>query len=361
MHYRSFSAEDFIQDEFFQQWVFSPNEQRDDYWHAFLMHYPSQRPAVDEARNFLLAMDFGREVPEWVVSDIKINFNAAIDRLESESKIGARTERAAIRPRRSGRMRFRPFYAAAACFLLLTVLGVFLFVPREHARELFATLTFKEAKTPKGKQRRVVLQDGTQVWLNANSVLKYPHTFANREKREVYLEGEAFFDVSQNKEKPFIVNTSGLSIKVLGTAFNVRSYEGDSLVETTLVRGKVTISADNTDQARTVTLLPNQKALFSKESKEIALQEALNADATTAWRNGWMIFDNKPFSYIKETLERRYNVTIVMQDEKSLSCTFTAKFKDKTLKEVLEIFRSTESINYWIDGDRVTINGRLCE
>jgi ferric-dicitrate binding protein FerR (iron transport regulator) len=107
--------------------------------------------------------------------------------------------------------------------------------------------------------------------------------------------------------------------------------------------------------------LPNQKALFSKESKEIALQQALNADASAAWRNGWMIFDNKPFSYIKETLERRYNVTIVMQDEKSLSCTFTAKFKDKTLKEVLEIFRSTESINYWIDGDRVTINGRLCD
>ena len=91
------------------------------------------------------------------------------------------------------------------------------------------------------------------------------------------------------------------------------------------------------------------------------MQQTVNTDISTGWRNGWMIFENKPFSYIKETLERWYNVTIVMQDEKSLSCTFTAKFKDKTLEEVLDIFRNTESINYRIEGDHVTISGRLCD
>lgn len=354
MHYRFFSAADFIEDEFFQQWVFSPNEERDRYWHTFLMHYPLQQPRIEEARRFLLALDFGRDVPESIVEDVKFNFNAEIDRLESERAPGPSI------PEVSRSVSFRwILYAAAASFLLLAVFGVYLMHHGAHV--LSETATLKEAKTPRGKRQHLVLQDGTQVWLNATSVLKYPDNFSGRENREVYLQGEGFFDVAENRDKPFIVNTSGLSIRVLGTAFNVRSYEGDPIVETTLVRGKVTLSTNNKDAAEAVTLLPNQKALFSKQSKKIALEQALNTEASTGWRNGWMIFENKPFSYIRETLERWYNVTIVLQDEKSLSCTFTAKFKDKTLQEVLEIFRNTESINYWIEGDRVTINGRLCE
>lgn len=324
------------------------------------MHYPSQRSSIDEARNFLLAMDFGREVPESIIRDIKFNFNAAIDRIEAERDLRPAAARGAI-ARRTSRSAFRMVYAVAASILLLAVLGVYIFIRQDNARDLLTTLSFKEAKTPRGKQRHMVLRDGTQVWLNANSVLRYPRSFSGRDKREVYLAGEAYFDVAENKNKPFIVNTSGLSIKVLGTAFNVRSYEGDPMVETTLVRGKVTISTASEGDTHTVTLLPNQKALFSKESKTIALQQTVNTDISTGWRNGWMIFENKPFSYIKETLERWYNVTIVMQDEKSLSCTFTAKFKDKTLEEVLDIFRNTESINYRIEGDHVTISGRLCD
>jgi ferric-dicitrate binding protein FerR (iron transport regulator) len=177
----------------------------------------------------------------------------------------------------------------------------------------------------------------------------------------VYLEGEAFFDVSENKEKPFMVHTSGLAIRVLGTAFNVRSYAGEHVVETTLVRGKISLASDGVNPVHQVTLLPNQQALFSKDSGTIALEEAVNTENYISWKNGWMIFDDKPFSYIKETLERGYNVTIVMEDEHSLTCTFSARFKDKTLQEVLEIFKTTESIDYRIAGDRVFIYGRLCE
>jgi transmembrane sensor len=222
-------------------------------------------------------------------------------------------------------------------------------------------LTLNEERTTKGKQRQIALGDGTQVWLNANSELRYPKDFLQKENREVFLDGEAFFDVSENREKPFIVHTSGLTIKVLGTAFNVKSYADDPVVETTLVSGKVTIVSPAEDSIHHVTLLPNQQALFTKDSKKIALEASVNTENYTAWKNGLMIFDNKPFSYIKETLERWYDVTITMEDKKSLSCTFSGKFKDKSLQEVLEIFKNTESINYWIKDDQVLITGKLCQ
>ena len=362
MHYKFYSTEDFIQDEFFQQWVFSPNEESNHYWTTFLLHYPLQQKKVDEATEFLLAMKFERVVPEALVQSIKFNFNTAIDQLEAAQK---QPELATVHemPRKpSGKSAFfKILYPVAASLLMVTLCIGYFVIQKDSARNVLQALTLEEQKTPKGKQRHIVLEDGTNVWLNANSELKYAKNFSGKKNREVYLEGEAFFDISENKEKPFIVYTSGLAIKVLGTAFNVRSYADDHVVETTLVRGKVSIASAAEDSIDQVTLLPNQQALFSKDSKTIALKEAVNTENYIAWKNGWMIFDDKPFSYIKETLERWYNVTIVMEDENSLTCAFSAKFKDKTLEEVLEIFRNTEVINYRIDGDQVLIGGKLCE
>lgn len=361
MHYKFFSVEDFIRDEFFQHWVYSPSEERNQYWSAFLLHYPAQRAKVEAAREFLLAMDFSDEVQPSHLNNIKLNFNAAIDQYEGKQK-------AAVPPGRERRLSLRSrlklpggLYPIAASLLLIAVFTGYVILENNLPAKMLKALTMEKQKTPQGKKRQVILADGTHVWLNANSELSYSSDFFKREVREVYLQGEAFFDVAENKEKPFIVHASGLEIKVLGTAFNVRSYAADPVVETTLVRGKVSIFQGEEPNLPPVTLLPNQQALFSKDSKTIALEDVANTENFTGWKNGWMIFDNKPFSYIKETLERWYDVTITMEDEHSLSCTFSAKFKDKTLQEVLEIFRSTESINYRIDGDHVFINGRLCQ
>jgi ferric-dicitrate binding protein FerR (iron transport regulator) len=300
-----------------------------------------------------------RAVPESIVQRIKVNFNTAIDRFEADQK--QLRDAAEIPRKQTGKsVFFRSLYPLAASLFLVAILAGYL-VQKDTTHNLLQALTFAKEKTPKGKQQHIILEDGTQVWLNANSELKYARSFSGKMIREVYLEGEAFFDVSENKEKPFLVHASGLAIKVLGTAFNVRSYAGEHIVETTLVRGKVSLASDAADTDHQVTLLPNQQALFSKDSKTIALEEAVNTENYISWKNGWMIFDNKPFSYIKETLERGYNVTIVMEDENSLTCTFSARFKDKTLQEVLEIFKTTESIDYRISGDRVFIYGRLCE
>jgi transmembrane sensor len=359
MHFQFYSTEDFIQDEFFQQWVFAPSDESDKFWNSFLLIYPVQQRKVEEAKAFLLAIKFESNVPETVVLKIKSNFNAAIDALEAErAKLritGPFTNKAHVR------VTFRTVYAVAASLVLLCLFAAYFVLPEHTSLSALQTLALQAAKTPKGKQHHIILQDGTNVWLNANSELRYPKTFSGNETREVYLTGEAFFDVAENKEKLFIVHTSGLDIKVLGTAFNIKSYSDDSVVETTLVRGKVSIASSEADRIPQVTLLPNQQALFRKDSRKMVLEDVINTENYVGWKNGWMIFDDKPFSYIKETLERWYDVRIIMQDEKSLGCTFSARFKDKTLQEVLDIFKTTESINYWIKGDQVFINGKLCQ
>lgn len=347
-------------DEYFQRWVYSPDQETNAYWNEYLTAHPSQRQAVEEARAFLENIGsrestHGEDVPDTAIQAIKVNFNKAIDRHESEA---ARKWDASLRDTKDRSIKFS-YLAAATIFLAALLIGA-IFLQRRSEPNLLQVLTLQEQETPHGELRHFELSDGTQVWLNASSTLRHPADFSNAESREVYLEGEAFFDVAENKEKPFVVRTAGVSIKVTGTTFNVKSYAVDHFVETALVTGEVAIASDRND-AMSVTLQPNQRALFRKDSGNIELKEVANINDLTEWRNGWMIFDDQPFSDIRQTLERWYGVTILVEDENSLSCTFSGKFKDKTLQEVLEIFCHTVPIRYRIEGSNVLIQGRLCK
>lgn len=360
MQYELFSTEDFIRDEAFQQWVFSPNKENSAFWEELLFLYPGQRPKVEEARQFLLALRPGFTLPsDEVLLKMKSSFNAKIDAYEAARSEKQKTLESEELTQKKSKSR-RLYLPIAASLLLVSVFLVgYVLTRTSFSDDVLHALTHENERTPQGKQRLVILADGTRIWLNAGSELSFPKDFSEKPAREVYLEGEAFFSVAEDKSKPFIVHASDLDIRVLGTSFNVRSYAGEDIVETTLVTGKVALQY-SADSSRQVTLLPNQHALFRKNSKTISL-EAVNANDYAAWRDGWMIFDDKPFGYIKETLERWYNVKIVIEDESSLSCTFSARFKDMKLEEVLEIFKNTESINYRIEGKMVFIDGKLCD
>lgn len=355
MHYKDYSTEDFIQDEFFQKWVSKPNEENARYWASFLNHYPQQKIKIEEAREFLLLFKPDSSFSQPAIEQIKTDFNKRIDQYEISGLV-APTASKTLQQFKAWRFASR----IAASLILILLIG---YVAFQFSREsnFLTFFAFEELRTLNGKQSRIILSDGTMVWLNSNSNLKYPKNF-NREKvREVFLTGEAFFEVTEDKQKPFIVRTSSAAIKVLGTAFNVKSYSNDSCIETTLVHGKVSISAQLDKRTEEITLLPNQQVRIDKATKEIKLKKSVDTDAYTSWKSGWIIFEDQSFSYIKETLERWYDVTIVMEDKNSLSCTFSGKFKDKTITEVLEVFKNTESINYRIENNTVFIEGKLCD
>jgi hypothetical protein len=162
---------------------------------------------------------------------------------------------------------------------------------------------------PYGNQSRLVLSDNTVVWLNAGSRLVYPSRFEDK-TREVLLFGEAFFEVSKDEKKPFIVKTSDLQIKVLGTQFNISAYTEDKVIQTVLKEGSVSISSNNSGLfERDLVLKPNQMASFNRTSKDTKVYE-VDVNYYTLWTKGLLSFDEIDFTRIVKKVERFYNISI---------------------------------------------------
>ena len=160
---------------------------------------------------------------------------------------------------------------------------------------------------PYGKRSVVTLADGTRIKLNSGSQLSYPTNF-NGNTREVFLLGEAFFDVAKDAKRPFMVNSQNLTIKVLGTKFNVSGYPEENTIQTVLVEGKVTIG-ENKIFAKPVAMVPGQRMIYGKEDKSIS-KENVDVQLYTSWVNGYLIFENEPTPLIFKKLERYYDKKI---------------------------------------------------
>ena len=218
-------------------------------------------------------------------------------------------------------------------------------------------LKYNTLIVPYGKRFRVVLADGTRVDLNAGSSLKYPVDFMIGKNREVFLQGEAFFDVAKDENHPFIVNAEELNIRVLGTKFNVSAYQEDLNINTVLVEGSVglfkkgeSFSAENSSL-----LEPGFKGAYHKTKQDMSLEE-VNTSIYTGWVDGKMIFNHMYFKDILKTLERHYNVSITNNNKELAEETFTATFDTETIEEVLYLFNKSFNINYKIMNNKILIN-----
>ncbi len=218
-------------------------------------------------------------------------------------------------------------------------------------------------KTVAGQKTTIKLPDNTIVMLNGNSSLSYRGKWKGTKQRAVDFSGEGYFKVTSDAQKPFVVNTSGISINVLGTTFNVKSYDEDEDVETTLVEGKVAIkkAAEGDAIPEIVNLLPDQKATFSKNSKEIVLKN-VNSENEASWAKGSLIFEDESFSEIIKDLERWYGVKIIVKNKASLECRFNTRIESESLEEVLKLFSLSGNVKYHFKDDhQVWIEGSLCD
>ncbi|QPH40314.1 FecR family protein [Pedobacter endophyticus] len=159
--------------------------------------------------------------------------------------------------------------------------------------------------TPRGGQYHLILVDGTDVWLNANSSIKFPTIFANN-TRKVQITGEVYFEVSKDKSKPFIVNTNQTSIKVLGTHFNVNAYDDEECQRTTLLEGSIELSKGKEKQL----ILPGQQASTYKTSDLIKLKEVDDLDAVIAWKNGYFQFERADLQSVMRQISRWYDTEV---------------------------------------------------
>lgn len=217
-------------------------------------------------------------------------------------------------------------------------------------------LVYNTIKIPYGKKFRLQLSDGTFVHLNSGTTLKYPVKFIAGENRQVFLDGEAFFDVAKDKKHPFIVNADELNVRVLGTHFNVSNYPEDAATDVVLVEGSVGMYQSNEefDALKNVILKPGFKGSFNRENAKISTK-AVITDIYTSWIDGGLTFRNMTFKNIITKLERRYNVTIINKNEKLANEKFNASFKEESIENVMSYFNDIHGINYTIKNNQILI------
>lgn len=218
-------------------------------------------------------------------------------------------------------------------------------------------LVYNTLKVPHGKRFELKLSDGTQVNLNAGTSLKYPIKFLKGQHREVFLTGEAFFEVTKDSLHSFVVNADDLDVRVLGTRFNVSSYPEDDRTDVVLVEGSVGMNKRTEDfHGKNSTLLePGFKGTFQKSNGKIE-KEPVITDIYTAWIGGELVFRNMRFENILKKLERHYNVSISNKNVDLGSEVFNASYGKVTLEKVLEDLKLTHGIDYSINQNNVTIN-----
>lgn len=204
-----------------------------------------------------------------------------------------------------------------------------------------STVSYNTIETPKGGQYQVILPDGTKVWLNAASSLKYPEVFTGNERR-VELTGEAYFEVAKNKAKPFHVKNHNQDVEVLGTHFNINSYMDDKTIKTTLLEGSVRVS-----NGKSVKILKPGEQSIADGNGMIRLASDVDTDDETAWKNGLFQFNNANLKSILSQLERWYDINIDYSSipDKKYNGMVPRKAK---LSEVLKMLEKTGNIRFEI-------------
>ena len=211
-------------------------------------------------------------------------------------------------------------------------------------------LVYNTISVPNGKRFELILSDGTSVQLNSGTSLKFPIQFIKGESRQVFLDGEAYFDVTKDPKHPFLVRSGDMNIKVLGTKFNVTSYKKDNKTYTVLVEGKVAASDDLNKEE--VILKPGERVYF--QGKELKT-EPVNVRKYIAWVSGELMFTDDSFAVIANKLERKYNVRIINHYEELNDIVITATFKEENIEQVLKIFQTYKPFNYTINNRVITI------
>lgn len=215
------------------------------------------------------------------------------------------------------------------------------------------TIRYEQEVTQQAQKSLITLEDGTKVWLNEQARLRYPEKFAQN-TREVYLEGEAFFEVARNPQKPFIIHTPKADVQVLGTSFLIKA-ENDQ-TETLVATGKVAVKPENQQEA--IILTPKQKAVVNVE--KVQKQENVKLEEAIAWKKEVLLIKNEAMEQIIEKLEKYYRVKIEVLEPSIFNCKLTGDFNNLDLEESLQIIRLALGIEYKLGKEKIELYGKGC-
>ncbi len=342
-----------------------------------LKNYLEENPAMDFPREMIAGLWQAKEKSPF--SRKQEAFNRHLQRMSNHFAEPALQYEAAEQEELytgtgSGKSKYRKLlWLSAVAASLVTAF----FLLRPGPAEGIKSTAQNTVSTKRGSKSKIELPDGTQVWLNADSRITYNENF-HGPQREVQLSGEAFFDVVKDECRPFIIHTTSIDIKVLGTAFNVRSYENEKNTETSLIRGSVEITLVKSPDKKKIILKPNDKLIVNNEKattppdsfvvkekeksnlpvmtlSKINYQKKDSAAVETLWVNNRLAFDGEPLEDIVLKIERWFDVKVEIADEKMRRVPYTAFFEDENLQQVMEALQLTGKFRYTINKKEVTI------
>lgn len=243
-------------------------------------------------------------------------------------------------------------YAAVIGLAVLLATGYSLFEKWSQARE---PMVWYETYVPRGEKTQLTLPDGTKVWLNAETTLKFP-AGNYMEDRRMQLSGEGYFEVEKNEDVPFVVQTSDYDVIVRGTSFNIMAYEDFKRVETSLLSGSVEIrNIEGAAPDRRLKLKPGQKLIFDKEENRVTVKNT-DLDGEVAWKDNLFMFSDVRFEELCRRLERWYDVDITLADQELRKIRYTGNFKnEETIWQVLDVIKITTPIRYELKNRKLTI------
>jgi transmembrane sensor len=266
------------------------------------------------------------------------------------------------------------FAAAAALIIIIAGISYFTLAPTSKPIANAANSASSEISTRYGSKTNILLPDGTKVWLNAGSKLTYNKSFGEN-YRDVVLTGEAYFDVTHNAEKPFVIHTRSMDIKVLGTEFNVKSYPDDKTTEASLIRGSIEVVLKN-HQADKIILRPNEKLVVTNDKTEEPLSvpgkknkaavpmisvshlNYFSMDSTileTSWLQNRLVFEDESFAEIGRRMSRWYGVSFGFKGEDLENLRFTGNFQNETVVEALQAMQITARFRFKIVNKTILI------
>lgn len=312
---------------------------------SWLREYPEEQKILSEQIGVWINFDTERELSDELIDEQWKKFHRNIIEKSAKTKV--------LKPK----FRILPVLSRYAAIF---VLGLIVASASSYLyRNFFDTnYTVQTVKVPFGAKSVIMLTDGTEVILNAGSKLEYTSLFG-RKAREVSLEGEAYFKVTKNPKKPFIVKTTGLVVKAYGTEFNVKSYADDKSIQATLIKGRIGVrkSIPGLDtKFREFMLKPNEQVILHKadslstsKNGKLFITKNINTDLYTSWINDKVQVKSVSLKELVVKLERKYNVKINIEDKELEEKKFTGILENETIEQVLQVLKLSAQINYKIE------------
>lgn len=341
MNQEKLDIDDLLMDKGFRNWAMEVTDDESQFWEMLKEEGTHFKESMNQARELVLTAE-----EDLDLIDTKTNGKMLVS---LKSRLG--WNHMSVEKNRPAKAAI--YWKIAASVALLLAFGVFAFYnSQKEIVEQQESVAYVEKATPKGAKLNFYLEDGTHVILNADSKIKFSPTYTTDKKREVYLSGEAYFEVAKDAERPFTVYTDQFSTTALGTIFNIDARDENETVKIALLEGSVLVK--NQDPSAEVILEPGQMIRASKSNSRMA-QLSFDPKAMTSWKDGVIYFNKTPFDVSMSTLERWYGVNIELKNQPETPMTCSGNFENDNLRNVLNSLGFALNFEFDIDNKNVTI------